>query len=152
MLLGKTKIQQRCLKYIEARAQELKVDYDLSDTNSNRHLLVLVWDLCSKYEANPGDVPADVMQQACDELLIASIVSVLQGVNHPEPPDIEHYQTLFNTAIGRLDMRDVPYVPIRPCPIELEWELSTDDDSILKLQPNVQLTIPFAEMGTESSA
>lgn len=141
-----TTTQKRCLTYIENIAEVKGIKYDLTETHANRDALTKLWDACLTYEANNELYTNELLQALCDNLLDASKISVLQGVEHKEPADMSVYQRLFNHNLPMLNMCDVLYSPPVPIQLEIRWSIESDLEEVLKLAPGVQLKLQFEDI------
>lgn len=153
LLKSKSPTLTRSLAYMQAIADKEGFEIDVyTPTHCNSELLLLVAELGSNVDAQialrndveGGDADPQsyaLLKDACRELAYASKVGIMQGVIHPEPDDIERYDRLFNTTHGLLNIGDVKYSVVESKQIEIVYTIAADDEEVLKLMPNVQLSL-----------
>lgn len=137
---------RRSLVYIQAKSDAEGVEYDLSESHVNREPLIRLWDACVSYDGIDQRYTPEMLEALCDAVLHASMVCTMMGCRHIEPEDMSEYQRLFNTTAEVLHMIDVVYTPPKGIQLTVQWEVCSDDDSVLKETPGKQLGLPFVEL------
>jgi hypothetical protein len=132
----------RVIAFMDEIAKRNKFKYCLEESHANRELLIAVWDMCNMTAANQSKDNLDKLRELAYELVWASRMGEMMKCHFKEPDSetMDDIRRLFNCSPLRLDYQDKRYVEIEPQLIsELKYTLETDDDSVLKLQPNVQM-------------
>jgi hypothetical protein len=150
---GADPMRERAFKYMKQIAERDGYEIDLRPTHANKDLLLAVLEWCDhavarqrEREESPfvvfdDEQDIEQLKRLCDQLAYQSRLGELQGVYHQEPDDLEEYDRLFNTVHGgRLDLHDVVYSKAPTRQIEIVYNLAADDESVLRMTPNVQLS------------
>jgi len=137
-------MHKRVVDYMDEIARRNGFQYTKHVTHLNAQLTEAVWDQALRTEAEETGNNVKLLQRLAYELVHASRRSEMQGCYFDEPSEekMEEYRLMFNHTRPALDYVDRKWRDLQPAPVGgIEFTIVADDESVLKLQPNVQLKL-----------
>jgi len=136
-------MHKRVIEFMDRVADEHKFRYSLDESLANRDLLIAVWEMCQITAATQSRENLDRLRGLAYELVWASKMGEMMKCYHkePTPEDMERIQILFQYPLNRLDYEDVVWTNVPRVFVDVEYTIETDNEDVLKLQPNVQLKL-----------